>query len=180
MALGHIKGWRVTSVKEAIYALKTVELQAKWTEAKQRLIENSQTALPEIEKVLKEPPTDPKKRAAVPRINVASVVDTLSGGNQQKVVFGKWLETKPELLILDEPTRGLDIAAKGDILRLSAKLAGSGVAILLISSELEELMNVCHRYVIVSERRIVAALPGNTDEATLVAALSPTGAGAAA
>ncbi|MCP4381233.1 MAG: sugar ABC transporter ATP-binding protein [Hyphomicrobiales bacterium] len=108
------------------------------------------------------------------------IVGTLSGGNQQKVVFGKWLETKPDLLILDEPTRGLDIAAKGDILRLSAKLAGSGVAILLISSELEELMNVCHRYVIVSERRIVSELSGSTNEATLVAALSPTGAGAAA
>ena len=99
-------------------------------------------------------------------------VSTLSGGNQQKVVFGKWLASKPRILILDEPTRGLDLAAKGDILRLTTELAAAGAAVLLISSELEELMRVCHRYLVVSERRVVAELGANATERELVDALS--------
>lgn len=107
-------------------------------------------------------------------------VSTLSGGNQQKIVFGKWLETKPELLILDEPTRGLDVAAKGDMLRLTCDLAKSGVAILFISSELEELMMVSHRYLILSERRVINEYPDSADEAMLVDALSRNTTGAMA
>lgn len=99
-------------------------------------------------------------------------VATLSGGNQQKVVFGKWLASKPQILILDEPTRGLDLSAKADIMRLTVELAGEGAAILLISSELEELMSISHRYLIVSERRIVGELPGTADAQALIDALS--------
>lgn len=99
-------------------------------------------------------------------------VGTLSGGNQQKVVFGKWMASEPNLLILDEPTRGLDLGAKADILRLSVEAAERGAAVLVISSELEELMRVSHRYLIIRERRIVGELPGTADEATLIAALS--------
>jgi ABC-type sugar transport system ATPase subunit len=108
----------------------------------------------------------------------AQKAGTLSGGNQQKVVFAKWLASKPRLLILDEPTRGLDLAAKGDILRLTTELAASGAAVLLISSELEELMRVCQRYLVVSERRIVAELPGTATESQLIDALSPQGVAA--
>lgn len=99
-------------------------------------------------------------------------VSTLSGGNQQKVVFGKWLASRPRILILDEPTRGLDLAAKGDILRLTTELAASGAAVLLISSELEELMRVCHRYLVISERRVVAELGPDARENDLIDALS--------
>jgi ABC-type sugar transport system ATPase subunit len=102
----------------------------------------------------------------------AQKVGTLSGGNQQKVVFGKWLASKPRILILDEPTRGLDLAAKGDILRLTTELAAAGATVLLISSELEELMRVCHRYLVVSERRVVAEFGANAIERDLIDALS--------
>ena len=108
----------------------------------------------------------------------AQKAGTLSGGNQQKVVFAKWLASKPRLLILDEPTRGLDLAAKGDILRLTTDLAANGASVLLISSELEELMRVCHRYLVLSERRIVAELPGSATESQLIDALSPQGVAA--
>jgi ABC-type sugar transport system ATPase subunit len=108
----------------------------------------------------------------------AQKAGTLSGGNQQKVVFAKWLAGKPRLLILDEPTRGLDLAAKGDILHLTTELAAAGAAVLLISSELEELMRVCHRYLVMFERRIVAELPGTATEGQLIDALSPVGAAA--
>ncbi len=108
----------------------------------------------------------------------AQKAGTLSGGNQQKVVFAKWLASRPRLLILDEPTRGLDLAAKGDILRLTTDLAAAGATVLLISSGLEELMRVCHRYLVMSERRIVAELPGTATESQLIDALSPQGAAA--
>jgi len=107
-------------------------------------------------------------------------VSTLSGGNQQKIVFGKWLETEPDLLILDEPTRGLDISAKGEILKLATNLANAGVSILFISSELEELMKISDRYLIVSERHVVAELPGNSTQDSLISALSKTSQGSAA
>jgi ABC-type sugar transport system ATPase subunit len=69
---------------------------------------------------------------------------SLSGGNQQKVVLGKWLETSPRVLILDEPTRGIDVGAKAEIYRLLTDLAEGGMAILLISSEMAELLGLCH------------------------------------
>ncbi len=99
-------------------------------------------------------------------------VATLSGGNQQKIVFGKWLASKPRILILDEPTRGLDLTAKADILRLAVDLAAAGASILFISSELEELMRVCHRYVIIGERRTTGELPGSATETDLIEALA--------
>jgi ribose transport system ATP-binding protein len=74
-----------------------------------------------------------------------SAASSLSGGNQQKVVLGKWLMRNPGLLILDEPTRGVDVGAKQDIYRLFAELAAAGLAILVISSELEELVGLCDR-----------------------------------
>ena len=105
------------------------------------------------------------------------LVGTLSGGNQQKIVFGKWLETEPDLLILDEPTRGLDISAKGEILRLAADLSNAGVSILFISSELEELMKISDRYLIISERCVVEDLPGNSKKENLISALSKSTVG---
>ena len=97
---------------------------------------------------------------------------TLSGGNQQKVVFARWLATAPRLFLLDEPTRGLDVGAKTEILKLILELAGTGTAILVISSELEELTRVCDRYLIMSRGRITGELSGTATKHDLLAAIS--------
>ena len=82
-------------------------------------------------------------------------VSTLSGGNQQKVVVGKWLNTEPRVLLFDEPTRGIDIQAKQQIFQLIWELAKKGISTIFVSSELEELTDVCHRILIMREGRLV-------------------------
>jgi len=89
---------------------------------------------------------------------------TMSGGNQQKVVIAKWLATSPKLLIIDEPTRGIDIGTKSEVHRLLSELAGQGLAILMISSELPEVLGMADRVLVVCEGRITADL--DRDEAT--------------
>jgi ABC-type sugar transport system ATPase subunit len=95
----------------------------------------------------------------------------LSGGNQQKVVFAKWLATNPKLLILDEPTSGVDINAKRDMRELIKQLAAQDVGVLLISSELEELMELADRILVMAEGRITRGLERVNDEASLRALL---------
>jgi ABC-type sugar transport system ATPase subunit len=95
----------------------------------------------------------------------------LSGGNQQKVVFAKWLATNPKLLILDEPTSGVDINAKRDMRGLIKQMAAQGVGVLLISSELEELMELSDRILVMAEGRITRSLERIDDEASLRALL---------
>jgi rhamnose transport system ATP-binding protein len=82
--------------------------------------------------------------------------NTMSGGNQQKVVIAKWLATHPRLLIIDEPTRGIDVATKAEVHRLLSDLAGQGLAILMISSELPEVLGMADRVLVVCEREITA------------------------
>jgi ribose transport system ATP-binding protein len=82
----------------------------------------------------------------------------LSGGNQQKVVLGKWLAMRPKLLICDEPTRGIDVGAKAEIYRLMASLADEGVTILMISSDMEEILGMSDRVLVMHERRITGEL----------------------
>ena len=84
------------------------------------------------------------------------LVRQLSGGNQQKVVLGKWLATNPRILIMDEPTRGIDVGAKAEIHLLMRKLAGEGMAILMISSELPEVLGMSDRVLVMNSGRIVA------------------------
>ncbi|MDT8296899.1 MAG: ATP-binding cassette domain-containing protein, partial [Spirochaetaceae bacterium] len=72
---------------------------------------------------------------------------TLSGGNQQKIVLAKWLSLQPKMLILDEPTRGIDVGSKAEIHKLIAKLAESGIAVIVISSEMPEIMGVSDRII---------------------------------
>jgi ABC-type sugar transport system ATPase subunit len=84
------------------------------------------------------------------------VVRQLSGGNQQKVVLGKWLATNPRILIMDEPTRGIDVGAKAEIHLLMRKLAGEGMAILMISSELPEVLGMSDRVLVMNAGRIAA------------------------
>jgi ABC-type sugar transport system ATPase subunit len=86
-------------------------------------------------------------------------VAALSGGNQQKVVIARWLATKPKVLILDEPTRGIDVGAKAEVHALIARLAEQGVAILMISSELPEILGMSHRILVMRGGRIVADIP---------------------
>jgi ribose transport system ATP-binding protein len=84
----------------------------------------------------------------------------LSGGNQQKVLLARWLAMNPEILILDEPTRGIDVGAKGEIQRLIRSLADSGLAVLMISSELEEVAEGADRVFVLREGRTSAVLAG--------------------
>ncbi|MEU3306969.1 sugar ABC transporter ATP-binding protein [Nocardiopsis sp. NPDC055551] len=93
----------------------------------------------------------------------------LSGGNQQKVVLAKWLATDPGVMILDEPTRGIDVGAKQAVYSLMRELAAAGVAILLISSELPELIGMSDRLVVLDDGRVAGELPGGSSEETVMA-----------
>jgi ribose transport system ATP-binding protein len=84
-------------------------------------------------------------------------LDELSGGNQQKVVFAKWIATHPKILILDEPTKGIDVGAKYELYALIRELATSGTAVILVSSELPEALAMCDRLLVMRERKIVRA-----------------------
>lgn len=84
------------------------------------------------------------------------IVRTLSGGNQQKVVLAKWLLTRPEIIILDEPTRGIDIGAKAEIYKIIAQLTEQGSTVIMISSELEEILGMCDRVIVLYHGRITA------------------------
>ena len=98
-------------------------------------------------------------------------VRSLSGGNQQKVVIGKWLPTEPQLFILDEPTRGVDVGARFEIYAIADRLAAEGAGILMISSELEELMGLCDRIAVMSRGEIVATFERAAfEESRIVAA----------
>ncbi|KIL35082.1 D-ribose transporter ATP-binding protein [Cohnella kolymensis] len=88
--------------------------------------------------------------------SVETITGTLSGGNQQKVVLGKWLMTTPKILILDEPTRGIDVGAKFEIYNIMNELIQRGVAVIMISSELPELLGMSHRIMVISEGRKTA------------------------
>lgn len=99
------------------------------------------------------------KRLSIKTASRDHPVSTLSGGNQQKVVIGKWLATDPEILILDEPTAGIDIGSKAEIIRLVRELAASGKAIIMISSELSELLTACDRILVMADGRVHQDLP---------------------
>lgn len=94
-----------------------------------------------------------------PRAGDHQAVRTLSGGNQQKAVLAKWLLAKPKVLILDEPTRGIDVGAKFEIYQLIHQLADQGVGILVISSELEELIGICDRILVMRHGELAAEFP---------------------
>ena len=99
------------------------------------------------------------KRLAIKTASRDHAVSTLSGGNQQKVVIGKWLAADPDILILDEPTAGIDIGSKSEIIRLVRELAASGKAIIMISSELSELLTACDRILVMAEGRVHEDMP---------------------
>ena len=113
------------------------------------------------------------------RIRLASLrqpIVELSGGNQQKAILARWLLTDPRILILDEPTRGIDIGVKAEFYDRIGELAAAGRAILLISSELPELLVLCDRVLVMSEGRLTADIPRAeaTQEAIMHAAVPRT------
>jgi simple sugar transport system ATP-binding protein/ribose transport system ATP-binding protein len=124
-----------------------------------------------------------RRRAAelVTRVDVrtrsnAAPVNTLSGGNQQKVLFAKWLFRPPRVFIADEPTRGVDVGAKRAIYELIQALAADGIAVLLISSEHEEVLGLAHRVLVMRAGRIVAEFAEDemSEDAVLHAAFGTT------
>jgi monosaccharide-transporting ATPase len=96
------------------------------------------------------------------------LVKNLSGGNQQKVILARWLATDPQVLILDEPTRGIDVGAKAEIQKLVLRLAQEGKSILFISSELEEVLRTSHRIVVVRDHKKAAEYSGDVDDHTII------------
>ncbi len=103
---------------------------------------------------------------------LSDAANVLSGGNQQKVVLGKWLSTGPDVLIIDEPTRGIDVGTKAEVHRLLSQLAADGLAVLMISSDLPEVLGMADRVLVMQEGRLVAEIPREraTEESVMSAA----------
>jgi len=99
-----------------------------------------------------------------------AAIRTLSGGNQQKALFAKWLLREPQVLLIDEPTRGVDVAAKSAIHRLVVDLAAQGLAVVIVSSEIEELLELSHRVLVMRRGRAVAEFDRGTPRETVIAA----------
>jgi ribose transport system ATP-binding protein len=113
------------------------------------------------------------KRLAVKVPSQRTMMDKLSGGHQQKVIFARVLMTQPQVILLDEPTKGIDVGTKEEIYRLILSLAEAGAAVVLVSSEFEELLGLCDRIAILREGQLVLTVDGGVaDEEMLVAACS--------
>jgi rhamnose transport system ATP-binding protein len=121
------------------------------------------------------------ERLEVKAVGVDQVTAALSGGNRQKVAIAKWLATDPTVLILDEPTHGIDVGTKAQVHRVIERLAQRGLAVLLISSDLPEILALSDRVLVVAEGRIVSELRREeaTQEAVMLAATAhvPSAAG---
>jgi len=93
--------------------------------------------------------------------NPEQLIKNLSGGNQQKVMLARWLITNPELLILDEPTRGIDVGAKGEIMNLVQSLSDEGMSVLFVSAEIEEILRTCRKIAVLRDRKLVSKMENN-------------------
>lgn len=105
-----------------------------------------------------------KQKLSIRMASVSQLAGELSGGNQQKIVISKWLAAKPKVMILDEPTRGIDVGAKAEIYKLMKDLTNEGVSIIMISSELPEIINNSSRIAVMSEGQLVKILDPEVDE----------------
>ena len=112
--------------------------------------------------------------------NAETPIEQLSGGNQQKALLARWLATEPRLLILDEPTRGIDVGAHSEIIALIDRLCSQGMALYVISSELEELAAYAHRVSVMRDRRQIGVLPGPATPDQIMAAIAAEPESAAA
>ena len=101
------------------------------------------------------------QQLAIKTHSTETLVKNLSGGNQQKIVLAKWLAKKPKVLLLDEPTRGIDITAKSEIYKLIKQLGSEGMGIIMVSSELPEILAVSDRVLVMCEGELTADIPGN-------------------
>jgi rhamnose transport system ATP-binding protein len=111
------------------------------------------------------------KRMQVKAGRLTDPVSTLSGGNQQKVVLAKWLSTDPRVLIVDEPTRGIDVGTKAEVHRLLSQLAADGMAVVMVSSELPEVLGMADRVLVMHEGRLVDDIPRvRADESSVMLA----------
>lgn len=109
------------------------------------------------------------QRLRVKTPHLGEIIQNLSGGNQQKALIGRWLLTEPSILILDEPTRGIDVGAKAEIHRLISQLAGQGVAVLMISSEMPEILGMSDRVMVMHEGRLTGIVPrAQADQVTIM------------
>ena len=121
-----------------------------------------------------------RRRLSIRTPSLDQLVSKLSGGNQQKVVLARWLARQLKVLILDEPTRGIDIGAKAEIYQLIADLAAGGIGVLLISSEMPELIGLADRMLVMAEGRITGELGADADEQSILALSMPQAAQAQA
>jgi ribose transport system ATP-binding protein len=103
---------------------------------------------------------------------VANLVSSLSGGNQQKVVIAKWLARNPRVVILDEPTRGIDVGARAAIYEVIAELAASGSAVIVVSSDLEEVLGLAHRVMVLARGTSQGILAADESSAEKVIAMA--------
>ncbi len=120
---------------------------------------------------------DAVRRLSIRTAGIDQVVRTLSGGNQQKVVIGKWLTMEPRLLLLDEPTRGIDVGSKDEIYGLVRGLAAQGLAVLFVSSEMEEVLGLADRVLVLHEGRLAGEIVSDAASEEAVMHLA-TGGGA--
>jgi ribose transport system ATP-binding protein len=122
-----------------------------------------------------------RKRLSIKTAHCDTPAKNLSGGNQQKVVLAKWLSLNPKLIIFDEPTRGVDVGSKAEIYRLMRELADNGVYVLMISSDMEEVLGVSDRIVVMREGALMGILEAKdfSEEAVMKLAVAPIESAAA-
>jgi inositol transport system ATP-binding protein len=125
---------------------------------------------------------DYKKTLSIRMASPEQTIDGLSGGNQQKVILARWLARDPKVLIVDEPTRGVDVGAKAEVHQILVQLAARGIAVIMISSELPEVLAVSDRIVTMRQGRITGDMPAieaNEEKLMALMALDQTGKAAA-
>lgn len=115
-------------------------------------------------KYVKENTIDKIKQLSIKTPGTDTAVVNLSGGNQQKVIISRWLSTKCDILIFDEPTRGIDVGAKDEIYKIMHELTENGKSIIMVSSELEEILGLSHRILVIRQNKIAREIIGNTTE----------------
>ena len=173
----YLKGEKIfnRTPREAIknrFALVTEERRATGIFGVLSVAEN--TAIPSLKKFMRGPfvSAGEIRKTTVRYIKALGIktpdentkIRTLSGGNQQKVIFSRWLTTEPEILMLDEPTRGIDVGAKYEIYKLATELAEGGRGIIMVSSEMPELIGLCDRILVMSGGRAAGILPRNPEQ----------------
>ena len=105
--------------------------------------------------------SETSQQLSVKTPSITQIVINLSGGNQQKVYLAKWMDTSPEILILDEPTRGIDINTKKEIYHFIRSLTDQGVSVIVISSEMDEIIGLCHRVIVMRNGSKAVELSGS-------------------